>query len=55
MLPQFQVNHMELSPNYAGTLMGMTTMMANMTGFIGPFFAGAITNNNVSTSFHIHV
>ena len=39
---------MELSPNYAGTLMGMTTTFANMTGFLGPLFTGAITNNNVS-------
>ena len=25
-------NHMELSPNYAGTLMGFTNMAANITG-----------------------
>ena len=25
-------NHMELSPNYAGTLMGITNMAANVTG-----------------------
>ena len=25
-------NHMELSPNYAGTLMGFTNMAANVTG-----------------------
>jgi hypothetical protein len=43
---------MELSPNYAGTLMGMTTMLANMTGFIGPLFAGAVTDKNVSTTFN---
>jgi hypothetical protein len=39
---------MELSPNFAGTLMGMTTTFANMTGILGPLFTGAITNNNVS-------
>ena len=38
---------MELSPNYSGTLMGMTTTLANMAGFLGPLFTGAITKNNV--------
>ena len=38
---------MELTPNFAGTLMGMTTMVANTTGFLAPLFTGAVTNNNV--------
>lgn len=42
----FQVNHVDLSPNYAGTLMGITNMIANTTGFITPYVAGVITNNN---------
>ena len=45
-----QVNHVELSPNYAGTLFGMTNMIANLTGFVTPLAAGAITNNDVSTT-----
>jgi len=40
---------MELSPNYAGTLVGMTTTFANVAGFLGPLFVGEITNNNVIT------
>ncbi len=39
---------MELSPNYSGTLMGLTTTFANMAGFVGPLFTGVITNNNVT-------
>jgi hypothetical protein len=38
---------MELTPNFAGSLMGMTTMIANTTGFLAPLFTGAVTNNNV--------
>ena len=39
-------NHMELSPNYAGTLMGITNMIANFAGFITPYVAGVLVNNN---------
>ena len=42
---------MELSPNYSGTLMGLTTTFANMAGFVGPLFTGVITNNNVTFFF----
>lgn len=42
----FQVNHVDLSPNYAGTLMGITNMFANICGFVTPAVAGALTNNN---------
>jgi hypothetical protein len=44
-----QLNHVELSPNYAGTLFGITNMFANLTGFITPLVAGTITNYNVSS------
>ena len=46
----FQLNHVELSPNYAGTLFGITNMVANLTGFITPWVAGNITNYNVRRS-----
>ncbi len=39
---------MDLSPNYAGTLMGITNTFANMGGFAAPYFTGYITNGNVS-------
>ena len=48
MIYNFQLNHVELSPNYAGTLFGITNMVANLTGFITPWVTGLITNNNVS-------
>ncbi|TRY68802.1 hypothetical protein TCAL_04672 [Tigriopus californicus] len=42
----FQVNHTDLSPNYAATLMGITNFFANICGFVTPYVAGAITDQN---------
>ena len=43
----FQVNHVDLSPNYSGTLMGITNTLANICGFVSPYVTGAITKDNV--------
>merc|ERR1712038_237532 len=42
----WQVNHMDLSPNFAGTLMGITNTIANIFGCLAPMFVGKMTNNN---------
>ena len=42
---------MDLSPNYAGTLMGITNTMANIAGFVTPYIVGTIINGNVSFIF----
>ena len=47
-IPNFQINFGELSPNYAGTLMGISNGVATICGFVGPMVAGYITNDNVS-------
>ena len=39
----WQVNHVDLSPNYAGTMLGFTNTLASMTGFISPLVTGVIT------------
>ncbi|XP_017040914.1 putative inorganic phosphate cotransporter [Drosophila ficusphila] len=36
----FQVNHIDLSPNYAGTLMGLTNGAANVLSAMAPLFVG---------------
>lgn len=41
-----QVNHVDLSPNYAGTLMGITNTVANCAGFLAPYYTGAFINGN---------
>ena len=38
---------MDLSPNYAGTLMGITNTMANIAGFVTPYVVGSIIEGNV--------
>ena len=38
---------MDLSPNYAGTVMGVVNMVGNVTGFVTPYIVGTIINGNV--------
>jgi hypothetical protein len=44
---RFQVNHQDLSTDYAGTLMGISNTVANIPGVLAPYYVGAITNGNV--------
>ena len=46
-----QVNHVELSPKYAGTLMGITNTAANMAGFAAPQLTGVVIHENVRYIF----
>ena len=39
----FSVNHLDLAPQYAGTLMGLTNTLATISGFLGPQVVGALT------------
>ena len=45
----YQVNAMDLTPNFAGTLMGFNSCLGNISGFLAPYYVGVITNNNVGT------
>jgi ACS family sodium-dependent inorganic phosphate cotransporter len=38
----FVVNHMDIAPKYAGTLMGITNTIATVPGIIGVYTAGLI-------------
>lgn len=40
----YLVNHIDLSPNFAGTLMGITNSIANILSLLAPLVAGAIVN-----------
>ena len=44
----FQVNHIDLSPNFAGILMGITNCAANIMSIIAPLIVGFIVTNEVS-------
>lgn len=41
-LAGFNVTHVDMSPNYAGTLMGITNCVANFAGFLAPYTIGVI-------------
>lgn len=44
----FQVNHIDLSPNYAGTLMGITNGSANVMSALAPLAVGMVVSDVVS-------
>ena len=44
-LAGFWVNHMDIAPRYAGTLMGISNGLAAMSGFIAPYVAAALTRD----------
>ncbi|EDW02607.1 putative inorganic phosphate cotransporter [Drosophila grimshawi] len=41
----FQVNHIDLSPNYAGTMMGLTNAAANVMSALAPLAVGHIVKD----------
>ncbi|KAH8270807.1 hypothetical protein KR018_005124 [Drosophila ironensis] len=46
----FQVNHIDLSPNYAGTLMGLTNGAANVMSGIAPLAVGQIVKDRTDVN-----
>lgn len=46
----FHVNHIDLSPNFAGTLMGITNCAANVMSILAPLIVGLIVKDEVSWS-----
>ncbi|XP_034478853.1 putative inorganic phosphate cotransporter [Drosophila innubila] len=46
----FHVNHMDLSPNFAGTLMGITNCAANVMSILAPLIVGLIVRNEKDAS-----
>jgi sugar phosphate permease len=41
-------NHVDISPNHAGILMGITNTAANTCGIVAPFVAGLLTNEEAT-------
>jgi len=39
------VNHMDIAPQYAGTLMGISNGLAAISGFIAPYVASRVTES----------
>ncbi|GFQ97416.1 hypothetical protein TNCT_257231 [Trichonephila clavata] len=40
----YMLSHLDLSPEYAGTLMGIANTVSNLTGFIVPLIVGTLTD-----------
>ena len=47
----YNVNALELSPNYAGSIRGMASTMANIQGFLAPTIISLIIEDNVRINF----
>lgn len=45
-----QMNHIALSPHFAGTMYGITNAAANTCGFLAPYAIGLLINGNVSVN-----
>lgn len=43
---------MDLSPVYAGTLMGITNCLSNIMSILGPLFVGIVVTDTVSSTLH---
>lgn len=46
----FLGNHIDIAPNYAGTLMALTNTAATLPGIIMPIFVGTVTHGKVCIS-----
>ncbi|EFN84324.1 Putative inorganic phosphate cotransporter [Harpegnathos saltator] len=42
----FLANHIDIAPNFAGTLVAMTNCIATIPGFVVPIFVGKLTQGN---------
>lgn len=45
----FQVNHIDLSPNFAGTLMGITNCAANIMSIVAPLTVGFVVTDETNS------
>ncbi|CAG9788581.1 unnamed protein product [Diatraea saccharalis] len=46
----FLSNHIDIAPNFAGTLMAMTNTVATIPGIVVPIFVGVLTHGNETIS-----
>lgn len=49
----FMANHIDIAPNYAGTLISITNFFATIPGIIVPLFVGWLTDKDVRVCMHI--
>lgn len=51
--PGMRVNVLDLSPNYAGTVISISNGVGSLSGVVVPTFIGIMTPNVIQTLFHI--
>ena len=51
----FLSNHIDIAPNFAGTLMALTNTAATVGGIFVPIFVGYVTKGNVSVDSWIRI
>jgi len=44
----FNINHVDIAPNFAGILMGLTNSAGNICGFLAPYIVGEVVTNEGS-------
>ncbi|XP_074600895.1 putative inorganic phosphate cotransporter isoform X2 [Brevipalpus obovatus] len=44
----FNINHVDIAPDYAGTLMGITNCIANFAGILAPAYVGVVLQDEIS-------
>jgi ACS family sodium-dependent inorganic phosphate cotransporter-like MFS transporter 5 len=44
----YNVTHVDMAPDFAGTLMGITNCFANFAGILAPYTVGVLTRDEVS-------
>ena len=49
----FLVNHQDIAPKYAGTLMGITNCFATIPGMVSPTISGAIVSDKLQSQWQI--
>ncbi|XP_053973798.1 putative inorganic phosphate cotransporter isoform X2 [Hylaeus volcanicus] len=49
----FLSNHIDIAPNFAGTLVAITNCVATIPGFVVPIFVGKLTHGNVSNCISV--
>ena len=52
-MPGIKVNSLDLSPNYAGTLMALTNGIASFTGILSPYLVGVLTPNQTLSEWRL--
>lgn len=51
----FLANHIDIAPNYAGTLVALTNTVATIPGFVVPIFVGYFVKDSVSIVLYIYL